>query len=246
MTLKYLLSLKEFPEGEKGQALLERAFSGADQGRRERAARMKTDGAKAACLGAGLLLRLAAGEAEGKMSDEKTSSWKQYSASALLDRLEEGNFPAPALRYGEKGKPYFRDLPFYFNLSHSGEYVVCALSHREMGADIQVHQCRDRMRLARRFFTGEETAALEKAHWQEDFFFRLWARKEAYGKLTGEGLAGALDISLVPGSFREGPRGEKRLSFIRGREISWEEPDLLPGYSIALCRYETEPQNSNI
>ncbi len=102
------------------------------------------------------------------------------------------------------------------------------------------------MRLARRFFTGEETAALEKAHWQEDFFFRLWARKEAYGKLTGEGLAGALDISLVPGSFREGPRGEKRLSFIRGREISWEEPDLLPGYSIALCRYETEPQNSNI
>ncbi len=138
MTLKYLLSLKEFPEGEKGQALLERAFSGADQGRRERAARMKTDRAKAACLGAGLLLRLAAGEAEGKMSDEKTSSWKQYSASALLDRLEEGNFPAPALRYGEKGKPYFRDLPFYFNLSHSGEYVVCALSHREMGADIQV------------------------------------------------------------------------------------------------------------
>ncbi len=88
---------------------------------------------------------------------------KRYSVKKLLESLY-GKPPAPiAYVYGKEGKPYFRDLPFYFNLSHSGDYVLCAVSSAEIGTDIQQHCGKNVERLARRFFTEREAAALEQA-----------------------------------------------------------------------------------
>ena len=124
---------------------------------------------------------------------------KRYSVNKLLELLENKP-PIPlAYRYGENGKPYFRDLPFYFNLSHSGDYVFCAISTEEMGTDIQQHCGKDVEKLAGRFFSGRETAALERAGTgREGLFYRLWARKEAYGKLTGKGIVWALGVDFLP------------------------------------------------
>ena len=60
---KYLLAIEEFMDTEKGEALMERAFLRVDEARREKAERMKTPAGRAACLGAGLLLRYAVAEA---------------------------------------------------------------------------------------------------------------------------------------------------------------------------------------
>jgi len=148
--------------------------------------------------------------------------------SGLLECIPE---PLPlTYRYGGNGKPYFREYPFYFNLSHSGDYVLCALSGREIGADIQEHRKCDSRRLAERFFSGREMEALENyerehPEGKDALFFRLWARKEAYGKLSGGGIAGAVGVSLLP--------GEEKLP--RGGGLSWEECDRICGYSIAVC-----------
>lgn len=127
---------------------------------------------------------------------------KRYSVKKLLESLY-GKPPAPiAYVYGKEGKPYFRDLPFYFNLSHSGDYVLCAVSSAEIGTDIQQHCGKNVERLARRFFTEREAAALEQAgeerETRERLFYRLWARKEAYGKLTGKGIVWALGVDFLP------------------------------------------------
>ena len=37
---------------------------------------------------------------------------------------------------GKNGKP-LSDLPYFFNCSHSGEYVACAVSRREIGVDLR-------------------------------------------------------------------------------------------------------------
>ena len=37
---------------------------------------------------------------------------------------------------GKNGKP-LSDLPYFFNCSHSGEYVACAVSRREIGVDLE-------------------------------------------------------------------------------------------------------------
>ena len=140
----------------------------------------------------------------------------------------------------ERGKPYFRDLPFYFNLSHSGDYVLCAVSSAEIGTDIQQQCGKNVERLARRFFTEREAAALEQAgeerETRERLFYRLWARKEAYGKLTGKGIAAALEVDFLPGGTVSSPYGCSS-GEVGGKRLLWEEYDSIAGYSIALCRY---------
>ena len=139
------------------------------------------------------------------------------------------------------GKPYFRDLPVYFNLSHSGEYVLCAVSTEEIGADIQQHCGKDVGKLARRFFPEREWTALERAgEERERLFYRLWARKEAYGKLTGKGVADALGVDLLPGEGLPGkavPGGAEAAVLPEGRGLLWEEYGIMEAYSIAFCRF---------
>ena len=57
--------------------------------------------------------------------------------------------------------------------------------------------------MARRYFTAEEISYLEEsgedAAALEERFFRLWTRKEAYAKLTGEGLTAVLEGAPVTG-----------------------------------------------
>ena len=37
----------------------------------------------------------------------------------------------------KNGKPYIRNYPIYFNISHSNNYVICVISNNEIGVDIE-------------------------------------------------------------------------------------------------------------
>ena len=44
------------------------------------------------------------------------------------------------------GKPYIKNLPVYFSISHSGDFAVCAVSNEEIGIDIeQIRQVHPRI-----------------------------------------------------------------------------------------------------
>lgn len=100
-------------------------------------------------------------------------------------------------RYGKNGKPALRERrKFHFNLAHSGERAVYAVSAAHpVGIDIE-YVARDVAfeRVARRFFTDREFAALIKipATRRRRAFYRLWTAKEAVIKATGKGLAQSL------------------------------------------------------
>jgi len=234
----YLLSIEEFLD-ESGEELFQAAFIKVDEERRRKALLLKNSSSRAVSLGAGLLLQLAVGKALEAGDDEelflpKCSEDscrrlpKPYSVRQLLERLEGKPLIPVLYRYGERGKPYFMDLPFYFSLSHSGNYVLCALSMKEIGADIQQHRGSCTRQIAERFFSRQELEALqERGDDGEEFFFRLWARKEAFGKLDGGGIMESLGASLLPERFC--PSG--------GRELFWEEYQDLAGYSVAVCQY---------
>lgn len=254
---KYLLDITEFTDAENGEALLARAFLHIDEERRRKAHGIRPGKARAASVGAGLLLQAAVRDGDR----EACSRWRRYSVNELMDFLQEKPPLELAYVYGREGKPYFRDLPFYFNLSHSGDYVLCVLSEAEIGADIQQHRRREKEKdregsggsernafgdrsavlgkLASRFFSERECDALGRAGAErEKLFFRLWARKEAYGKLTGKGVAGVLGMDMLPETGQEEDNllsGEGELS--RKRGIFWEEYGGLEGYSIVLCHY---------
>ncbi len=95
-------------------------------------------------------------------------------------------------RYGEGGKPYLENSDIYFSISHSGNYVVCCISEKEIGCDIE--KIKDyNPKVGKRFFTGKEAELLENKDTEDIFFARLWTLKESILKKEGTGISGGLD-----------------------------------------------------
>ena len=91
---------------------------------------------------------------------------RSYAAELLLRKaLADRGVSGSDLRYGfsEHGKPYLtapEAVPF--NLSHSGDYVMCAVSDEEIGSDIEQVRTID-PEIARRFFHPAEYEAVSSA-----------------------------------------------------------------------------------
>lgn len=82
-----------------------------------------------------------------------------------------------------------------YNLSHSGDYVMCAVEldgkTEQVGCDLE-RIGRLRLDLAERFFCREEYEAVlmrETEEERRDCFFRYWVLKESFIKATGRGMA---------------------------------------------------------
>ena len=109
------------------------------------------------------------------------------------------------LVYGEFGKPALAGSagPF-FNLSHSQDVGLLAISGREVGVDVEHPSGQVDDQVAERFFAGDEVEMLRSLPPGSRMraFLSCWTRKEAYLKAKGGGLRFPLDrfaVSLVPG-----------------------------------------------
>ena len=102
---------------------------------------------------------------------------------------------ALAFRYARSGKPYLDTgaAPVYFNVSHSEERALIATSGNcQLGVDIEyLNRPVECEKLARRFFTENECAALMNIPpaRRKQAFLSCWTRKEAVAKALGDGLS---------------------------------------------------------
>ena len=100
-------------------------------------------------------------------------------------------------QYGPHGKPALCDSEVRFNVSHSQDHVLIAVSRdREVGVDIEVVEgTSDPLELSQRFFTPRESEMVQQASAdrQTPLFLSLWTRKEAWMKAKGTGLSEPLD-----------------------------------------------------
>lgn len=129
-------------------------------------------------------------------------------AELLLQRAVRALVPEiplpPEIETGEYGKPCWPCSGLCFNLSHSGGYAACAVADYPVGLDIQV-ECVGQERLAKRFFSEDEYAAILTAEDRDAAFTRLWALKESYLKAVGCGLQTPLSsFSVISGRGCEG------------------------------------------
>lgn len=124
------------------------------------------------------------------------------------------------------GKPVLRDrTDVFFSLSHSGRYILCAVSGAAVGADVQ--ERRDvRESMSRRFHPAErrwlESVAPRE---RQAAFFRLWTRKEAWVKA----VSGERTLSLAEEDVIHPPAG-----------LFFREYELPEGYAAAVCGLERE------
>lgn len=93
--------------------------------------------------------------------------------------------PGARIAYGEFGKPYLPDYPHaYFNISHSGSYVVCAVCDVPVGVDVQEIVCY-RPDIANRVFNSSELEEIQRSSNLSFEFTRAWTQMEARMKAAG-------------------------------------------------------------
>lgn len=94
--------------------------------------------------------------------------------------------------FTKMGKPYFENGPF-FNISHSGNFIVMAVSTKEVGVDIEENVAKDMTPLLRIF--NEAEAKVIKEH--SDFYY-LWCAKESLIKCTGSTINKIKEVPSIP------------------------------------------------
>lgn len=182
------------------------ALSGLDEARKAKTLRYLHAQDRKLSLGAGALLRYA---------------------------LKEHGVTDAEILTDENGKPYTQGI--FFNLSHSYDYVVCSVSTKPVGCDVE-RISEGHLRIAERYFCESETDYIfsfpeEKRSGE---FFRLWTVKEAYMKLTGEGMRLSLhSFSVDVGDEITVTReGIKTNCFVKEYDLS--------GYRLSVCAKENE------
>lgn len=106
---------------------------------------------------------------------------------SVSEYLQTSPEPVQILR-SEAGKPYVSGNPCYFSLSHSGELVVCAVSDKPVGVDVERIRTIDQA-VATKICTEEELIFLNGIAEQETrnrALLEIWTKKEAIFKIEGK------------------------------------------------------------
>ncbi len=171
-----------------------------------------------------------------RIERQKNESEKRLSLGAwalLTEALRRNGEDAPRFAFGENGKPFLENNgDLFFNLSHSGNTVMCAVSSRPVGCDTEAVRPRS-LEVARRFFAHAELSFIERGRTDEErlaSFYRIWTLKESFVKATGYGMSLPFESFSVVG---ENGEVSERLS-CEGEDYSLFEYDLSDGYRYAV------------
>ncbi|MBO4234974.1 MAG: 4'-phosphopantetheinyl transferase superfamily protein [Firmicutes bacterium] len=143
------------------------------------------------------LIRLAAEnyiDAEGLDLDCDLPEERDELEDEIFVRLLEG----AEIKVTEKGKPYFVDVPLEFSVTNSGDMWMCAVSEKPCGIDLQIRKNASYKRISDRFYRPKEKEFVDM--FGEEGFFRIWTRREAYGKAIGEGFWGDIPEIVCEGA----------------------------------------------
>ena len=133
------------------------------------------------------------------------------------------------------GKPYLQDHPdIHFNLSHSGDWVVCAVGDSRIGVDVERVEEIDEMPIADDYFAEVERTYLNSISEMNrlDSFYKIWTLKECYTKYDGRGMGVPLDSFAF---VLKGERVDFYLEGVRNDTLRFMALDLDEKHKLALC-----------
>lgn len=135
--------------------------------------------------------------------------------------------------YGPAGKPFLAGISF--NLAHSGNRGLIGIAREgQLGVDIEeVREISDLDDLAKSVFAPGELERWRQLTGSERVcaFYRIWTRKEAYLKASGEGIATRLQ------SFEVNFAANEPAAIVRGAEGAWMLRDVAtePSFAAAVA-----------
>ena len=117
-------------------------------------------------------------------------------------RKEYGITDNPIFEYNEHGKPSIVGHPeIFFNLSHCKEAVICVISNKPVGVDVEcIREFKES--LVNYTMNDEEKTEITKSDKPEATFIRLWTMKEATAKLIGTGITHDVKSLINPAQYK--------------------------------------------
>lgn len=158
--------------------------------------------------------------------------WEQYG-------LEDNQVRFKTTKYG---KPYLPDLNHvFFNLSHSGEWILCGVSDKPVGIDVEQVNNNQNLIMADKLYTDEEIKYIYKQSLDDRIkaFYRIWTLKESYVKCIGKGMS----VPFYTFSFRI--RGQEILLYSgkeRKEDFLFRVAQLDDQHLTALCIYSRDEE----
>ena len=142
-------------------------------------------------------------EQEYKISPERCEKVKRYKSANDKRRciaaglLIEKFLPNTKITTNNFGKP-IAENGVCFNISHSGDYVLIAISDCDIGCDIQRLKYQNIKKIPKFLFNENELSVLRSSTDKNGAFFKMWTKKESFLKCIGEGFhrpAKSVDVS---------------------------------------------------
>jgi 4'-phosphopantetheinyl transferase len=133
------------------------------------------------------------------------SRFVEFGKLLLLQALRDFDVRAKLkdLEYTVFGKPYIANAAVGFNISHSGNCVICVMSTnaKTIGVDVEEMKPID-TEIFRNIWTVKEWSKIRQGHLR--IFYQYWTRKEAITKAEGNGLdipLNQIDVSEDVGCY---------------------------------------------
>ncbi|MFA6945122.1 MAG: 4'-phosphopantetheinyl transferase superfamily protein [Pedobacter sp.] len=131
--------------------------------------------------------------------DRDSYTSRRAALRILLSRYLD--IPAPEIEFitGVNKKPEIKAQlsSIQFNLSHSGDQILIAISDKAVGVDIErIDPDFNFSDILKHSFSEQEIEYMEQKGNRRELFFKLWTRKEALTKASSKGLDD--DLSKIP------------------------------------------------
>ena len=124
----------------------------------------------------------------------------------LIEGLEReyGIKGMPEFIYGSHGKPEIKGhSDIHFNMSHCKRTALCVIDDVPIGCDVESVPKDLDMDVCRYCFNEDEITEILGSAYPTLAFTTLWTKKEAFLKLTGDGLTNDLPILLCSAQAQE-------------------------------------------
>ena len=98
----------------------------------------------------------------------------------LLEELLQEDIKNLNIEYSQNQKPYLKNKNIYFNISHKNNYVITAISNKNIGIDIEYIDENKINKTTLKYFATEKE---EKKITNKELYFTLFSLKESYLKM---------------------------------------------------------------
>ncbi len=128
-------------------------------------------------------------EYPANITPKEKREYEHNLAYSLLDKLlKSKGVTSYEFIKNENGKPFLKDIPIFFSISHSDGFCAVCISSTPVGIDCEKidPSYGEKIELfASRYFNESEALLLKNSQNKVLDFFKIWTAKEAYIKKLG-------------------------------------------------------------